>query len=386
MLVAFFRLMNRAIDSASARICRTVILSVWVIMLSSTCAVAQSSGSEHDAHHPTPVAPGAAASTAPTNPPSSPRVVPATPEVPAAASKSTSTMPANMGAMKGMMGSGGQGGGCCAGGLRNELYPFLMGMPDFTPEGRVEVRRLSEERIEEGTSFLVVAQGHFTTAIDRGDHRLAASAMQQMRGRLGRVASGVFANRLLKEGVSPQNVAVRWFKDEMGLSPIDSTEVQRAAHGISPLHLVHALLPKISHRDLRVSLGGGPASLSAKDMETVVKMLDRLPASRPAAPNAPGASAQANGCASTGDCTPATVANQPTNRSALPVSHPRSGPTESMLNCVSCHATKDRHHGLLGSNCIRCHATDQWKVVDFRPASVWSTECAQCHRPLRATT
>jgi hypothetical protein len=53
----------------------------------------------------------------------------------------------------------------------------------------------------------------------------------------------------------------------------------------------------------------------------------------------------------------------------------------SALKCASCHATKDRHQGMLGSDCVQCHSTSQWSIATFRHPSPRSTECAQCHRP-----
>ena len=50
------------------------------------------------------------------------------------------------------------------------------------------------------------------------------------------------------------------------------------------------------------------------------------------------------------------------------------------LNCVGCHATKDRHVGLLGKDCAHCHATTQWTVPEFQHPSSRSTSCAQCHQ------
>ena len=50
------------------------------------------------------------------------------------------------------------------------------------------------------------------------------------------------------------------------------------------------------------------------------------------------------------------------------------------LNCVGCHATKDRHVGLLGKDCAQCHATTQWTVPEFQHPSSRSTSCAQCHQ------
>ena len=50
------------------------------------------------------------------------------------------------------------------------------------------------------------------------------------------------------------------------------------------------------------------------------------------------------------------------------------------LNCVGCHATKDRHLGLLGKDCAQCHALTKWTVAEFRHPSPRSTNCAQCHQ------
>lgn len=50
------------------------------------------------------------------------------------------------------------------------------------------------------------------------------------------------------------------------------------------------------------------------------------------------------------------------------------------LNCMGCHATKDRHLGLLGKDCAQCHAMTKWTIAEFRHPSPRSTECAQCHQ------
>lgn len=55
--------------------------------------------------------------------------------------------------------------------------------------------------------------------------------------------------------------------------------------------------------------------------------------------------------------------------------------TREALNCVGCHATKDRHVGMLGTDCAQCHATTQWTIAKFRHPSSRSTSCAQCHKP-----
>lgn len=53
---------------------------------------------------------------------------------------------------------------------------------------------------------------------------------------------------------------------------------------------------------------------------------------------------------------------------------------ESLLNCATCHQTKDRHHGLFGNDCAQCHGTTKWTVPEFRHPSPVSQSCAQCHQ------
>lgn len=63
-----------------------------------------------------------------------------------------------------------------------------------------------------------------------------------------------------------------------------------------------------------------------------------------------------------------------------PRDHPLVSPLEAKLDCASCHATKDKHFGLLGRNCASCHATTQWTIPAFQHPSPRSTDCAQCHQ------
>ena len=53
---------------------------------------------------------------------------------------------------------------------------------------------------------------------------------------------------------------------------------------------------------------------------------------------------------------------------------------ESLLNCATCHQTKDRHFGLFGADCAQCHGTTKWTIPEFRHPSSASQSCAQCHQ------
>ena len=60
--------------------------------------------------------------------------------------------------------------------------------------------------------------------------------------------------------------------------------------------------------------------------------------------------------------------------------NPQLQPAEALLNCASCHQTKDRHQGLFGNDCAKCHVTAQWTLPDFRHPSSASQSCVQCHQ------
>jgi hypothetical protein len=55
-------------------------------------------------------------------------------------------------------------------------------------------------------------------------------------------------------------------------------------------------------------------------------------------------------------------------------------PAEALLNCATCHQTKDRHRGLFGNDCAQCHATAKWTLAEYRHPSSVSQSCAQCHQ------
>lgn len=60
--------------------------------------------------------------------------------------------------------------------------------------------------------------------------------------------------------------------------------------------------------------------------------------------------------------------------------HSSLTPQEAVLNCASCHSTKDRHRGLFGTDCAQCHSTTKWTISEFRHPSPKSMDCVQCHQ------
>lgn len=255
----------------SSQTVRIFILAMLVVLLGESPAFAQPEQSEHESHHP-----AAAPSTTPSSSmpsssmPSSNPPISNTPNIPtpeAAAPDaaqmgspkpeqnpppSSSSMPSPQTSepgmmegmqkmMKDMMAPTKQNGdeGCCGGvgASRKELYPFLMSLPAWTREARLEVERLSQERIHKGTINLQASHDSLSKVLHTSDLKATEQALQQSRDSLGLIASGVAAHRLLIEGAPPQSAAAQWFKHEMNLPPASTTSASDVLHGVTPLHL-----------------------------------------------------------------------------------------------------------------------------------------------------
>ena len=249
-------------------------LAMWLGLLTSgSLVMAQASPSEHESHHPGAAAAPSASSSVPADAkpdaamqPASATgttAAPASPSMPggmqdmmegmkkmmggmgggaasapAAGQASAATGEKPPAGMMGMMG-GAKGGaeGCCGAGAGKALYPFLMSLPALTPERRLEVERLAQERIREGTGLVQTAHERLSSALQTGDHDAAQLALQQSRDGIGRVNSGLAAHKLLIEGTSPQSVAAQWFKGEMNLAQPAGHQEARTFLGFPLFHL-----------------------------------------------------------------------------------------------------------------------------------------------------
>ena len=129
-----------------------------------------------------------------------------------------------------------------------------------------------------------------------------------------------------------------------------------------PTTMDHALLASIGHQQLQVLVPS--AALRASDVARAASLMERNPQQELPAP------------ATSTPLFAAGPASAPPPLAALA----HGAGDESTLNCVSCHATKDRHQGFFGANCMQCHAVTQWSVAEFSHPSARSTECAQCHK------
>jgi hypothetical protein len=136
-----------------------------------------------------------------------------------------------------------------------------------------------------------------------------------------------------------------------------------------PTKMDHSLLAKLGHG--QINAGEMAARPSISDIEGISKLLESVPRSEESVPRSEERASERLEQY-------AEVKTPPTRQ--LPANHPLPRAGEAMLNCASCHATKDRHQGLFGSDCVQCHATTEWTVAKFLHPSASSTDCVQCHK------
>jgi hypothetical protein len=67
-------------------------------------------------------------------------------------------------------------------------------------------------------------------------------------------------------------------------------------------------------------------------------------------------------------------------RFAASLGHQLQDKNVQRLDCANCHANRDPHRALFGSECGACHAVTNWKISSYRHPSPNSQDCAQCHQ------
>ena len=71
---------------------------------------------------------------------------------------------------------------------------------------------------------------------------------------------------------------------------------------------------------------------------------------------------------------------QQIKNSSTELPNPHISRDEALLNCATCHDTKDKHVGFFGKDCAQCHSTAKWTIAEFRHPPASSQDCAQCHQ------
>lgn len=195
------------------------IAVVLILLAQATLGYAQVSPEEHAQHHPEENATAT--------------------DAPAAAVDSGGGM---MGGKGGMM--GGADGGKGMGGMMEkmgapkpkDMYPSLMALPNLPMEERAELKQEAHQRMQTGASLMSEGMGALSASAPTDDFIAMQGAVSQIKQGLSQFDSGLAAHRALAEDKAPRNVALQWFKQEMGLLPAGQAAQQRLWFGLSPFH------------------------------------------------------------------------------------------------------------------------------------------------------
>lgn len=118
------------------------------------------------------------------------------------------------------------------------MYPALMELPDLPLEKRAQVQAQAHERMQEATRLMDDAFAQLAAAAGRDDYAAMQEATARLRQAVAQFDSGLAAHRALAEGQAPRNVALQWFKREMGLLPVPPRTVPHGWFGLSAFHYV----------------------------------------------------------------------------------------------------------------------------------------------------
>ena len=125
-------------------------------------------------------------------------------------------------------------GGMMGRGPPLETFPRMMGLPSGANTD--EAQRLAFDRMQAGASGLVTAGQQLQSALSAGNLVALQASIDQLREAVGKLESGVNAQRMLAEGAQPQAVASNWFKTQSALGTQQHPDPS-APFGLSWTHL-----------------------------------------------------------------------------------------------------------------------------------------------------
>lgn len=118
------------------------------------------------------------------------------------------------------------------------LYPSLMDLPELPAERRQEFEGRAGELMLAGSALMTAAFERLTAATQRGDALGMQRAAVEAREGLARFESGLAVRRAVREGRAPRDVALAWFRRELGLVPLADAPAPHGLFGLSWFHYV----------------------------------------------------------------------------------------------------------------------------------------------------
>jgi ferredoxin-NADP reductase len=122
------------------------------------------------------------------------------------------------------------------------LYPSLMDLPELPADRQPELDRRASELMLEGTALMSAGFERLTASAQRRDAAAMQEATAEVREALARFESGLALRRAVAEARAPRDVALDWFRRELGLAPLTDTAPAHGLFGLSWFHYMVMLL------------------------------------------------------------------------------------------------------------------------------------------------
>lgn len=123
-----------------------------------------------------------------------------------------------------------------------ELFPSLMQLStDLSPENRNEIKKLADERINEGNLLISSGFTKLAGANQKQDFAAMREANEEIRRGQTFLESGLAVQKALAENKNVQDAAFKWFKQEMNLIPPVGVESPHGFFGLSWFHYISML-------------------------------------------------------------------------------------------------------------------------------------------------
>jgi len=134
------------------------------------------------------------------------------------------------------------GGGCgpmgCMGGLgARPFYSALMAMPALTPEVRQYIEDQAGKRLASGSWAITTGQEQLHQSILANDRAAMQQAIATVRAGVLDAESGAAALQAVNEGQLPRQLALTWFKTQMGVPAAVAIPMDEGLWGLSWYHL-----------------------------------------------------------------------------------------------------------------------------------------------------
>lgn len=176
---------------------------------------------EHASHHP--------AAGSPTPPPAG--TATASPPQPQAQGATVDAKPPMTGEPHGM--------GAMA---RKELYPSLMQLAETTPEQRAELEELARERMRAGAALMASSVERLNSAALEEDLESMSEAAERIREGVLQFETGTATLQALSRGSAPRDIALGWFRQNMGLLPSEDEKNPHGFFGLTAFHYFTMLI------------------------------------------------------------------------------------------------------------------------------------------------